>query len=175
MLYVWYCVERNFDKARYWMNLAAKQGDEDAQKKIKNWNSTIRDILSQEESEKRAEAEYQRKYGHLGVFEFTDRQGNEWILTVKDDKTATIKTKGGEIPAYASWYRYDNMKYATFRCSERAPMIVFPGSQLYMNDNGYFGAEACGYFCIDGKYIYYNSSAADAKNPDLRLPLKKIK
>lgn len=66
------------------------------------------------------------------------------------------------------------MNYAQFSCSERAPMIAFPGSDIYI-DNGIFGPKACGYFCIDGKYIYYDSSAADAKNPDMRLPLKKIK
>ena len=56
-------------------------------------------------------------------------------------------------------------------------MLAFPGSEIYMHDNGYagvIGAEACGYFCIDGKYIYYDSTAADAKNPEFRLPLKKI-
>lgn len=170
-------VERNFDKARYWMALAAKQGDEDAQKKIKNWSSTVQNILNQEASAKRVEEEYQLKYGHLGTFEFKDRLGNEWILTVKNDETATIKTKGSDHPAYASWYKYDNMKYAKFRCSEKGPMIAFPGSEIYMHDNGYagvIGAEACGYFCIDGKYIYYDSTAADAKNPEFRLPLKKI-
>ncbi len=168
-------VARNFDTARYWMELAAKQGYQEAKDKLSNWNKTIQEIRTQEENQKRAEEEYQRKYGHLGTFEFTDKQGHEWVLTVNNDETATIKTKEGTLAAYASWYRYEHMKHAQFRCSDRAPMICFPGSELYIHDNGFIGAESCGSFCIDGKYIYYNSSAADAKNPDLRLPLKKIK
>ena len=61
------------------------------------------------------------------------------------------------------------MRYAHFSCSDRAPMITFPGSELYIQDYGHIGPAACAYFCIDGEYIYYDSDAADAKNPELRV------
>lgn len=172
--YAQYCVadcywnafgtKKDVNQVYHWAQLSAKQGCDAAKRMLQNLPTWISN-----------EEKYEREHRHIGTFEFTDRQGHEWVLTVKEDKTATIKVKTGTSPAYASWYKYDNMAYASFRCSERAPMIVFPGSELYMNSNGVFGAEACGYFCIDGHYIYSNSRAADAKNPDQRLPLKKIK
>lgn len=111
----------------------------------------------------------------IGTFEFTDKSNNVWVLIVKADETATIKNKDGKSTAYASWYKYNSMRYAHFSCSDRAPMITFPGSELYAQDYGYIGPAACAYFCIDGEYIYYDFHAADAKNPELRLPIKKIK
>lgn len=97
-----------------------------------------------------------------------------WVLVVKKDETAIISTKDGYTKVYAHWDKYDTMNYAQFSCSEQGPLIAFPGSDIYIN-NGRFVPKVCGYFCIDGKYIYYDSDAADAKNPDLRLPLTKIK
>ena len=111
----------------------------------------------------------------IGTFEFTDNSNNVWVLIVKADETATIKNKDGKSTAYASWYKYNSMRHAHFSCSDRAPMITFPGSELYAQDYGYIGPAACAYFCIDGEYIYYDFHAADAKNPELRLPIKKIK
>lgn len=98
-----------------------------------------------------------------------------WVLIVKADETATIKNKDGKSTAYASWCKYNSVRYAHFSCSDRAPMITFPDSELYIQDYGHIGPAACAYFCIDGEYIYYDSDAADAKNPELRLPIKKIK
>ena len=96
-------------------------------------------------------------------------------MVVNTNKTATIGIKGRDSKAYASWYKYDHMNYAQFTCSGSAPTIFFPSSELMLNDYGYPTTDVCGLFCIDGKYIYYDSDAADAKNPKMRLPLKKIK
>ena len=62
----------------------------------------------------------------LGTFEFTDKSNNVWVLIVKADETATIKNKDGKSTAYASWYKYNTMRYVHFSCSDRAPMITFP-------------------------------------------------
>lgn len=159
--------ERNLDKLRYWAGLAAKQGNKEA----KNMLANLSQWIYEEEQQKR---EYERKYGHIGTFEFTDDLKHDWVLVVKKDETAIISTKDGYTKVYAHWDKYDTMNYAQFSCSEQGPLIAFPGSDIYIN-NGRFVPKVCGYFCIDGKYIYYDSDAADAKNPDLRLPLTKIK
>lgn len=161
-------VNRDLDKIRYWAGLAAKQGNKDAKDLLTNLSQWV----YEEEQKKR---EYEKKYGHIGTFEFTDKVGNVWVLVVNTNETATIGIKGGESKAYASWYKYDHMTYAKFSCSGSAPTIFFPSSELMLNDYGYPTTDACGYFCSDGKYIYYNSSAADAKNPKLRLPLTKTR
>ena len=163
--FYWYSfgVDRDTDKIRYWAGLAAKQGNKDAKKLLKDLPQWIY-----------AEEQTEKEYGHIGTFEFTDNVGNVWVLVVKTNETATIGIKGRENKAYASWYKYKHMNYAKFICSGSAPTIFFPSSELMLNDYGHPTTDACGYFCIDGKYIYFDSTAAEAKNPKLRLPLTKI-
>lgn len=100
-----------------------------------------------------------------GTYEFSDNI-NTWVLVVNGDETAYIynKAKGDGVKAYGSWYKYDHMKYAAFSFSDKAPRVFFPS-----------GEETLRYPRINNEWIYYNSSAADAKNPEKRLPLKKIK
>lgn len=135
---------------------------------------TCDSVVSDSLVEDNAEAESEAQEEWIGTFTFRDKQGHDWILTVNNDETATIKTKEGTACAYASWYKYDHMKHAQFRCSDKEPMIAFPGSEIYIKDNGLYAPDGCAYFCIDGKYIYYNSTAADAKNPEMRLPLSRV-
>lgn len=165
-MFYWYSfgVNRDTNKIYYWAGLAAKQGNKDAKKLLKDLPQWIY-----------AEEQTEKEYGHIGTFEFTDNVGNVWVLVVNTNETATIGIKGRENKAYASWYKYDHMNYAQFTCSGSAPTIFFPSSELMLNDYGYPTTDACGRFCIDGKYIYFNSTAADARNPKLRLPLTKIK
>lgn len=42
------------------------------------------------------------------------------------------------------------MRYVHFSCSDRAPMITFPGSELYIQDYGHIGPAACAYFAWMG-------------------------
>lgn len=102
---------------------------------------------------------------YVGVWKFTDKNNNEWVLTINGDETAEIHLKGSNSRVYASWQKFDSEKYARFNCSDKCPLIMFPGSKL----NSYRG-----YFCVDGEYIYEDFSAADAKNPELRLPIRKV-
>lgn len=101
--------------------------------------------IYEEEQQKR---EYERKYGHIGTFEFTDDLKHEWILVVNKDETATIRNKDGKKNAYASWYKYDTMKYAQFSCSEQAPMIAFPGSDIYIYTMEYLAPKLVAIFVL---------------------------
>ena len=105
---------------------------------------------------------------------YCDSKTNNYSDQYKNDSIVE-EQKDGKSTAYASWCKYNSVRYAHFSCSDRAPMITFPDSELYIQDYGHIGPAACAYFCIDGEYIYYDSDAADAKNPELRLPIKKIK
>lgn len=100
-----------------------------------------------------------------GTYEFSDNI-NTWVLVVNGDETAYIynKAKGDGVKAYGSWYKYDHMKYAAFSFSDKAPRVFFPS-----------GEETLRYPRINNEWIYYNSSAADAKNPEKRLPLTMIR
>lgn len=109
---------------------------------------------------------------YVGVWKFTDKNNNEWVLTINGDETAEIHLKGSNSRAYASWYKYKHMRYASFQCSDKGPRIMFPGSELNSYEN--YQPRACGDFSVDGEYIYEDFSAADAKNPELRLPIKKV-
>lgn len=108
---------------------------------------------------------------YVGVWKFTDKNNNQWVLTIKGDETAEVRVKGSNECAYASWYKYKHMKYASFSCSDKGPRIMFPGTELKSYND--YQPGSCGFFCVDGEYIYENSSAADAKNPEMRLPITK--
>lgn len=101
----------------------------------------------------------------VGTYEFSDNI-NTWVLVVESDETAYIynKSKGADVKCYGSWYKYSSMKYAALSFSDKAPVVWFPS-----------GEETVRYPRINDEWIYYNSSAADAKNPEKRLPLKKVK
>lgn len=101
----------------------------------------------------------------VGVYEFSDNV-NTWVMEINSDETAIIynkKNPNGE-KAYGSWYKYKTMKCAHPSFSDKAPIVWFPS-----------GEETMRYPYFNDEWIYYDSSAADAKNPNLRLPLKKIK
>lgn len=107
----------------------------------------------------------------VGTYEFSDNI-NTWVLVVEkeddgDDKgTAYIynKTKGEDVKCYGSWYKYSHMKFASLNFSEKAPIVFFPSTEITLR-----------YPYINSEWIYANSSASEAKNPNLRLKLKKIK
>ena len=108
----------------------------------------------------------------VGTYEITDNRNTTWVLVVESDEDESDegnaymydKSKGQNIIYYGSWYKYSHMKYARFSFSDGAPGVFFPSDGMRTR-----------YPCIDSKWFYYNSSAADAKNPELRLPIKKIK
>lgn len=101
----------------------------------------------------------------VGTYEFSDNI-NTWVLIVNNDETAVIynKSKGGNVKGYGSWYKYSTMKYATFHFHDKAPIVWFPSGEETMSSPR-----------LTEDWIYYDSSAADAKNPEKRLPVKKVK
>ena len=118
---------------------------------------------------------YSDQYKNDSIVEEQKENVSKKEMEIENFDEEKIKNKDGKSTAYASWCKYNSVRYAHFSCSDRAPMITFPDSELYIQDYGHIGPAACAYFCIDGEYIYYDSDAADAKNPELRLPIKKIK
>lgn len=111
------------------------------------------------------------KQSVVGTYEFSDNI-NTWVLVVEkedaddDEGTAYIYNKSSKdgTKCYGSWYKYSHMKYASLEFSEKAPIIFFPSEE-----------ETLRYPYINSEWIYANRSASEAKNPNLRLALKKIK
>lgn len=106
-----------------------------------------------------------------GTYELTDKLGQSFVLTLEDDETgkATIQ---GEV-YYCSWkFRKTPLKpfsgYLELRFSPNKnnalPTLVFEG-----------GTGDIGFACIRDGWLYYDHSALEAKNPSLRLSIKKVK
>lgn len=101
----------------------------------------------------------------VGVYEFTDKLDHTWVMEINSDETAVIYRKGDNgAKAYGSWFKYSNMKNAQVSFSDKGPIVGFPSGEVTLF-KPYFNDE----------WIYSRVSAADAKNPELRLALKKIK
>jgi len=107
----------------------------------------------------------------LGKYTFTDALGNKYTLTLKSDKTATIEShyRGFSTTYYGSWDHFSFM--SAFSISfpyEDSPYMNFTtnpsererGSGICLSDNEDF--------------LYKNSDAAKAKNPNLRFEVKKM-
>lgn len=102
---------------------------------------------------------------YIGKFEMTDEAGQVFIITVNADETATIELQGGSFKGYGSWndfpYDYPDLSFSR----DDSPNIYFPSGKEH-----YFpGLILCEGWAYDG------SSAFKAKNPNKRLPIKKIK
>lgn len=100
----------------------------------------------------------------VGNYTFTDENGTTWQLTVKADKTAVLVATNGtdNSKIYYSWYKYSTMPYAQLKCSDSAPSISFPS-----------GDKTADRICFNLDNVYYSSSACEANDPNLSLPLSK--
>jgi lipoprotein len=101
----------------------------------------------------------------VGAYEFSDNI-HTWVLVVNNDETAYIynKDQGESVKAYGSWFKYSNMKAASFTFSDKAPRVWFQGDETSLRDP---------YLTKD--WIYFDFSAANAKNPEKRFPVTKVK
>lgn len=99
-----------------------------------------------------------------GSYVFTDADGITFQLTVKADKTAVLVATNGQddTKVYYSWYKLSTMPYVQLRCSDSAPGISFPG-----------GSRTADRICFTLDNIFYSSSACEANDPNLQLPLIK--
>lgn len=102
-----------------------------------------------------------------GTYEFSDGH-NTWVLVVNDDETAYIyNKKGGEnIKAYGSWdkYNYENYNRIDLQFIDKQPEVWFPSGEKKLKLPEIYEG-----------YIYNNFASREAKNPELRLPIRKIK
>ena len=103
----------------------------------------------------------------VGTYEFSDNI-NTWVLVVDiedGDKTCYIynKSKGDDIKCYGSWWKMNTQKFAHLSFSDKVPHVFFPSEESSLSSP-----------CITKDWIYSGFSAAESKNPNLRLPLKKI-
>lgn len=101
----------------------------------------------------------------VGTYEFTDSEGHKFILTLNDDETAQIKIN--DLVRYGSWEKYSPI--------EDNPLVHFDGDEEPVITFPDHGARDCRYMSIVGNYIYYEWESVKAKNPKLRLSIKKIK
>ena len=101
----------------------------------------------------------------VGTYEFTDEAGNTWQIILNSDETALFEPQGGGSKRYGSW---DYLPYY-FPClnisHDESPTIYFPDGPDSWID----------YVCITDGYLYASNIAAKAKNPNKRLPIKKIR
>ena len=110
----------------------------------------------------------------VGTYEITEDSNSPKtiILTVNADETATMRYKDSEHIHYGSWYKYSHMKYAKFHFVEESNWAT----NLSTIPSLYFRAaskDLDNFVIMDG-YLYSSSNAADAKNPNERLKLKRI-
>lgn len=96
-----------------------------------------------------------------GSYELTDALNNKWILTLNNDRTATLDIKGTNSLFYGSWSVSRSGIWLNF---SQCP-IVFPSKA-----KGFVGHGE-----INNGYLYRTLSEAKAKNPRQRLPIRKIK
>lgn len=103
--------------------------------------------------------------GITGTYEVTDKIGQTMVITLKEDKTATVTLDGKTY--YCSWNRYANIGDGEVEVSfsDDPPALVFEGGVA----ETMYGPE------ILGGWLYYDYTARKAKNPNRRLQIKKVK
>ncbi|MDE5791317.1 MAG: hypothetical protein K2H96_08830 [Muribaculaceae bacterium] len=102
----------------------------------------------------------------VGTYEFSDRLNRIWVVEINDDETATMSQKGKEGKAYGSWSKIDPKlnKYVSIYLSNTHPIVCFPS-----------GEESSYTVYIRDGYFYKDLISCQAKDPESRLSIKKIK
>lgn len=103
----------------------------------------------------------------VGTYEIVDKAKQTFILTLKEDKSATMTIKGTNQSYYCSWdyWVLSNESYVKISFSDDPPTLVFDGGVAV----SMWGPQ------IRDEWLYFDNSAREAKNPKQRLPIKKIK
>ncbi len=101
-----------------------------------------------------------------GTYEFSDRVST-WVLELNDDGSANIYNKkgNGSSKIYGSWEEWDYRGRQGIGLSfdDKQPQVWFPSEESILM-----------YPQISDGYIYYDYRALKAKNPELRLSIKKL-
>lgn len=126
-------------------------------------SSSLYSSSSSYSSYKEKEETMRRK--SIGTYQLTDRLDHTWEIVLNEDGTATMGLVGGTTKAYASWEPLNFLDYNPhIEFNDERPIVWFPSGE----EKPYLPV------IIDG-YFYLTSSAAKAKHPQKRLPIKKIK
>lgn len=99
-----------------------------------------------------------------GTYEVLDNLGTKWIIILNSDETVNIHREGSNVVAYGSW-RDGNYDGGIWLRMDEYPRIVFPNMEVGFSGHG----------DINGDYLYSEVNSAKSKNPNKRLPIKKIK
>ena len=134
-------------------NGSSYQGNEN--KTNNSYNSKKRDNYSSRSNKE--------SNNFAGIYVVTDDMGNKWTINLKDDESVTVKDASGKI-YYGSWssFPYD-VPCLSFGWDEW-PYLYFPA-----------GEENIDHSIIDNDQFYSSNTNYKAKNPNQRLPIKKIK
>lgn len=102
-----------------------------------------------------------------GTYEIVDKTKQIYVLTLKEDKTATMVAKGSSKTYYCSWNYYDlyTEPHVEIHFSDDPPALVFDGGVAITMWNPK----------MQDNWLYFDYDARKAKNPKRRLPIKKIK
>lgn len=100
----------------------------------------------------------------IGTYKFTDEYNTTWTININRDETVTIKAEGQDGEYYGSWSDFPFDAPSLDFGFKESPIVAFPSG----DENIYYGI-------VTNEYIYASTTAYKAKNPKLRLPIKKIK
>lgn len=99
-----------------------------------------------------------------GTYKVTDKIGQTFTITLKEDRTATFEGNG--IISHCSWSEdIWNSGAFSLTFSDDPPALVFNGGiaeTMYIPE-------------VKDGWLYYDFTARDAKNPNRRLKITKVK
>lgn len=100
---------------------------------------------------------------YVGTYTVNDGV-HTWEIILKSDETCTMGLKGSGSVAYGSWYIPYGEDCADLCFSDEHPVVFFPGGEERL-----YGPK------IKDGYFYKDYSSSEAKNPNRRLPITKVR
>lgn len=115
----------------------------------------------QSEVEETKKVEEKKDDGIVGIYEATDKIGNKLIVTLKSDKTATVKELGGEGHTfYCTWRKWSSVGIEIHSPDEPIELVFEAGVRSHF-----------WIYIKDGWLYSYNG--VETNNPTLRLKVTK--
>ena len=107
---------------------------------------------------------------HLGKYTFTDAMGYKYTLTMKADETVTLECQSGYSSAthYGSWSDVHLNDFGFYRINfpyEDSPSMCFTRERIIK--------EGILFLNVSDNFLYNSFNAARAKNPKIRLKVKR--
>lgn len=130
------------------------------------YSTQMDEPVSQNQTEQSIESAPQKTTNYIGTYTFTDGLDNNWNIILNSDNTAQIKNQN------KTFY----CEYSISSTNDNVVIIdVSGGHDPYIPVSG--GKKECFYYPtmdLENLYLYNSTTAYKAKNPELRLKLKKI-